>query len=32
MHNLIIASVFVLMLVAPAVVASFTGNTAEVEA
>lgn len=32
MHNLLIASVFVLMLVAPAVVASFTGNTAEADA
>ena len=32
MHDFIIASAFILMLIAPAIVASFTGNTAEAEA
>lgn len=32
MHDLIIAAAFIAMLIAPAVVASFTGNTAEAEA
>jgi len=32
MHDLMIAAAFVLMLIAPAVVASFTGSTAEAEA